>query len=132
MGQPIQCWFPAYYRGNCNAYFQPHKTLSHSGWWQEYALDYCYVQNTYFLGFTEVKPDNYFDIAKHVIPIPKEYAERDEKQLGMFVLQTCLTIRTCDFTWTKFDLPICLRILASLKIFSLLMGGGIKRANVPI
>ncbi|KAH7722327.1 INX-12 protein [Aphelenchoides avenae] len=68
VGQPIQCWFPAYYRG----------------WWQEYALDYCYVQNTYFLGFTEVKPDNYFDIAKHVIPIPKEYAERDEKQLGYY------------------------------------------------
>lgn len=66
VGQPIQCWFPAYYRG----------------WWMEYALDYCFVQNTYFVAFTEVKPDSFFDIAEHIIPIPKNYTERDEKQLG--------------------------------------------------
>lgn len=50
----------------------------------EYALDYCYVQNTYFVGFTEIKPDNYFDIAKHIIPIPKNVTERDEKQIGYY------------------------------------------------
>jgi hypothetical protein len=50
----------------------------------EYALDYCYVQNTYFLAFTDiVKPDNYFDIASHIIPIPKNHTEREEKQIGM-------------------------------------------------
>lgn len=68
VGQPIQCWFPAYYRG----------------WWIEYALDYCFVQNTYFISFTEVKPDNYFDIAKHIIPIPKNITARDEKQIGYY------------------------------------------------
>ncbi|VDD92725.1 unnamed protein product [Enterobius vermicularis] len=49
VGTPIQCWFPAYYKG----------------WWIEYALDYCFVQNTYFIPFTEVKPSNYFDIHIH-------------------------------------------------------------------
>ncbi|KAI6183066.1 Innexin family-containing protein [Aphelenchoides bicaudatus] len=68
VGQPIQCWFPAYYRG----------------WWMEYALDYCYVQNTYFIGFYEYKPDNYFDFAQHVIEIPKNVTERDEKQIGYY------------------------------------------------
>ncbi|KAE9554401.1 hypothetical protein FO519_002393 [Halicephalobus sp. NKZ332] len=68
VGQPIQCWFPAYYRG----------------WWMEYALDYCFVQNTYFIAFTEVKPDNFFDIAEHIIPIPKNISQRDEKQLGYY------------------------------------------------
>uniref|UniRef100_A0A7E4UNG9 Innexin n=1 Tax=Panagrellus redivivus TaxID=6233 RepID=A0A7E4UNG9_PANRE len=68
VGQPIQCWFPAYYRG----------------WWMEYALDYCYVQNTYFVAFTEVKPDNFFDIASHIIPIPQNVTERDEKQIGYY------------------------------------------------
>ncbi|KAI6207728.1 Innexin [Aphelenchoides besseyi] len=67
-GQPITCWFPAYYRG----------------WWMEYALDYCYVQNTYFIGFYEYKPDNYFDIAPHIIEIPKNVTERDEKQIGYY------------------------------------------------
>ncbi|CAD5207141.1 unnamed protein product [Bursaphelenchus okinawaensis] len=70
VGQPIQCWFPAYYRG----------------WWMEYALDYCYVQNTYFVGFTEFKPDdsNAFDFAKHVIEIPTNVTQRDEKQIGYY------------------------------------------------
>uniref|UniRef100_A0A914HH86 Innexin n=1 Tax=Globodera rostochiensis TaxID=31243 RepID=A0A914HH86_GLORO len=69
VGQPIQCWFPAYYRG----------------WWMEYALDYCYIQNTYFLAFTDmIKPDNYFDIADHIIPIPKNWTERDQKQIGYY------------------------------------------------
>lgn len=58
------------------------KSFIFLGWWIEYALDYCYVQNTYFLGFTELKPDNWFDIAEHIIPIPKNHTERDEKQLG--------------------------------------------------
>ena len=48
----------------------------------EYALDYCYVQNTYFIAFTEVKANNFFDIAEHIMPIPKNITERDEKQIG--------------------------------------------------
>lgn len=69
VGSPIQCWFPAYYRG----------------WWMEYALDYCYVQNTYFLAFTDaVKPDNYFDFASHIIPIPKNHTERESRQIGYY------------------------------------------------
>lgn len=50
----------------------------------EYALDYCYVQNTYFIGFYEYKPENYFDIAQHVIEIPKNVTERDQKQIGEY------------------------------------------------
>uniref|UniRef100_A0A914WNX4 Innexin n=1 Tax=Plectus sambesii TaxID=2011161 RepID=A0A914WNX4_9BILA len=68
VGTPIQCWFPAYYKG----------------WWNEYALDYCYVQNTYFLPFTEIESENYFDIAKHMVPIPKNITHRDEKLIGYY------------------------------------------------
>ncbi|KAL7073576.1 hypothetical protein ACQ4LE_007082 [Meloidogyne hapla] len=68
IGQPIQCWFPAYYRG----------------WWMEYALDYCFVQNTYFVQFADMKPDNYFDIAEHIIPIPSNWTEREHKQIGYY------------------------------------------------
>jgi hypothetical protein len=31
-----------------------------------------------------LKPDNYFDIAEHIIPIPKNWTERDEKQIGYY------------------------------------------------
>jgi hypothetical protein len=55
----------------------------------EYALDYCYVQNTYFVGFYEYKPDNYFDFAQHVVEIPKNVTERDEKQIGWFFKYEC-------------------------------------------
>ncbi|VDL67370.1 unnamed protein product, partial [Nippostrongylus brasiliensis] len=48
VGSPIQCWFPAYYKA--------HRLIS--GWWMEYALDYCYVQNTYFVPMTSVIPRN--------------------------------------------------------------------------
>lgn len=74
VGQPIQCWFPAYYRG----------------WWMEYALDYCYVQNTYFLSFTDIKPDNYFDIAEHIVPIPQNWTEREEKQIGQLDMNSLI------------------------------------------
>ncbi|CAG9535115.1 unnamed protein product [Cercopithifilaria johnstoni] len=68
VGSPIQCWFPAYYRG----------------WWIEYALDYCFIQNTYFIPFTDVIPDNYWDIAEHVIPIPKNITQREERLIGYY------------------------------------------------
>ncbi|VDM96778.1 unnamed protein product [Thelazia callipaeda] len=68
VGSPIQCWFPAYYRG----------------WWMEYALDYCYVQNTYFVPFTDTVPDNYWDIAEHVIPIPKNITHREDRLIGYY------------------------------------------------
>ena len=50
----------------------------------EYALDYCFVQNTYFVQFADMKPDNYFDIAEHVIPIPSNWTEREQKQIGYY------------------------------------------------
>jgi hypothetical protein len=36
----------------------------------------------HFIGFYEYKPENYFDIAQHVIEIPKNLTARDEKQIG--------------------------------------------------
>lgn len=36
-GTPIQCWFPVQF----------------TAFWNEYALDYCYVQNTYFQPLTD-------------------------------------------------------------------------------
>lgn len=53
----------------------------------EYALDYCYVQNTYFLPFTEEKAHNSFDFGAHVVPIHKKVIHREEKLMGM---QPCL------------------------------------------
>ncbi|KJH50604.1 innexin-3 domain protein [Dictyocaulus viviparus] len=68
VGSPIQCWFPAYYKG----------------WWMEYALDYCYVQNTYFIPMTDVKVHNAFDFGSHIIEIPSNYTDRDAKQIGYY------------------------------------------------
>ena len=47
-------------------------------------LIFSFVQNTYFVAFTEVKPDNYFDIANHIIPLPQNHTEREEKQIGYY------------------------------------------------
>ncbi|KAL1233601.1 Innexin unc-9 [Trichinella spiralis] len=56
VGTPIQCWFPAYFKG----------------WWIQYSLDYCYVQNTYFLPFTKSVPlKNYWDLIRSPIDIPE-------------------------------------------------------------
>ncbi|VDM62025.1 unnamed protein product [Angiostrongylus costaricensis] len=68
VGSPIQCWFPAYYKG----------------WWMEYALDYCYVQNTYFIPMTDVKVHNAFDFGSHIVEIPSNYTDRDTKQIGYY------------------------------------------------
>ncbi|PAV72131.1 hypothetical protein WR25_06786 [Diploscapter pachys] len=68
VGQPIQCWFPAYYRS----------------WWMEYALDYCYVQNTYFVPFADVPIHDAFDFTAHVVEIPKNISERESKEIGYY------------------------------------------------
>lgn len=63
-----------------------------SGWWIEYALDYCYIQNTYFIPFTDVVPDNYWDIAEHVIPIPKNVTQREDRLIGLIILLFCYKV----------------------------------------
>lgn len=50
----------------------------------EYALDYCYVQNTYFVPMTDVKVHNAFDFGSHMVELPRNYSERDEKQIGKY------------------------------------------------
>uniref|UniRef100_A0A183C705 Innexin n=1 Tax=Globodera pallida TaxID=36090 RepID=A0A183C705_GLOPA len=57
-------------------------------------LNYCYtttflvivlLANPYNAGFPLIiAPDNYFDIADHIIPIPKNWTERDQKQIGYY------------------------------------------------
>jgi hypothetical protein len=42
------------------------------------------VQNTYFVAFTDVKTDNYFDIANHIVPIPQNHTDRDDRQIGYY------------------------------------------------
>ncbi|KFD66785.1 hypothetical protein M514_02287 [Trichuris suis] len=69
VGSPIQCWFPAYFKG----------------WWIQYSLDYCYVQNTYFLPFynkTLIK--NYWDLISSPIDIPMQTEERDARLIGYY------------------------------------------------
>ncbi|VDK82497.1 unnamed protein product [Litomosoides sigmodontis] len=40
-GSPIQCWVPMEFRGG----------------WERYAEDYCFIQNSYYIPFTEQIPD---------------------------------------------------------------------------
>ncbi|GMT00552.1 hypothetical protein PENTCL1PPCAC_22726 [Pristionchus entomophagus] len=68
VGSPIQCWFPAYYKG----------------WWMEYALDYCYVQNTYFIPFSDEKVSNAFDFGAHMVEIPKNITDRESKEISYY------------------------------------------------
>ncbi|KRZ12118.1 Innexin unc-9 [Trichinella zimbabwensis] len=69
VGTPIQCWFPAYFKG----------------WWIQYSLDYCYVQNTYFLPFTKSMPlKNYWDLIRNPIDIPESVEKREERLIGYY------------------------------------------------
>ncbi|KRY34731.1 Innexin unc-9 [Trichinella spiralis] len=69
VGTPIQCWFPAYFKG----------------WWIQYSLDYCYVQNTYFLPFTKSVPlKNYWDLIRSPIDIPESVEKREERLIGYY------------------------------------------------
>ncbi|KAI6203013.1 Innexin [Aphelenchoides besseyi] len=54
VGAPIQCWMPMEFKGG----------------WEQYAEDYCFIQNTYY-----VEPEN---------EIPTKIEERDEKQFGYY------------------------------------------------
>lgn len=63
----------------------------------EYALDYCYVQNTYFVPFTEEKAHNAFDFGAHVVPIPKNITHREEKLIGLCPFLHILQVTTSGF-----------------------------------
>ncbi|KAI6178325.1 Innexin [Aphelenchoides besseyi] len=54
VGAPIQCWMPMEFKGG----------------WEQYAEDYCFIQNTYY-----VEPEN---------EIPTKIEDRDEKQFGYY------------------------------------------------
>uniref|UniRef100_A0A914DV40 Innexin n=1 Tax=Acrobeloides nanus TaxID=290746 RepID=A0A914DV40_9BILA len=54
VGAPIQCWMPTEFKGG----------------WEQYAEDYCFIQNTYFVHFAE--------------SIPEEIDERSERELGYY------------------------------------------------
>ncbi|CAK5082842.1 unnamed protein product [Meloidogyne enterolobii] len=54
VGSPIQCWMPMEFKGG----------------WEQYAEDYCFIQNTYY-----VAPEE---------EIPAEVTERDERQFGYY------------------------------------------------
>ncbi|KAL3118885.1 hypothetical protein niasHT_008232 [Heterodera trifolii] len=54
VGSPIQCWMPMEFKGG----------------WEQYAEDYCFIQNTYY-----VAPEE---------EIPAEINERDERQFGYY------------------------------------------------
>lgn len=69
-------------------------------WWEEYALDYCYVQNTYFLPFTSGGPvRNYWELGVNtditIVDIPNNTLHREEKMIGR---RRGLTSRRCIIT----------------------------------
>jgi hypothetical protein len=84
--------FPAYYKR----------------YWVDYALDYCFVQNTYYLPLTTQPAHNYFDLAKHLINVPQNTTYRDEKQIGK--LETLKQLFVCLFAgyyqWVHFVLAL--------------------------
>ncbi|KHN74783.1 Innexin-3 [Toxocara canis] len=45
VGSPIQCWMPMEFKGG----------------WEQYAEDYCFIQNTYWVHFDEPVPDDVGD-----------------------------------------------------------------------
>lgn len=109
------------------------------GWWMEYALDYCYVQNTYFVPFFEKKVENAFDFGAHMVELPSSPEERQEKQIGQlmslsffylslslslqvfFPLSLYFSLYTYVSTFLSLYLSIflhlCLFIILSLKLF---------------
>ncbi|KAI1731520.1 innexin domain-containing protein [Ditylenchus destructor] len=54
VGSPIQCWMPMEFKGG----------------WEQYAEDYCFIQNTYY-----VSPEE---------EIPTEVTDRDQRQFGYY------------------------------------------------
>uniref|UniRef100_A0A5S6QLR1 Innexin n=1 Tax=Trichuris muris TaxID=70415 RepID=A0A5S6QLR1_TRIMR len=54
VGQPIQCWMPAEFRGG----------------WEEYAENYCFIQNTYFVPFDQ--------------QMPREQTQRKDRKIGYY------------------------------------------------
>ncbi|VDD86381.1 unnamed protein product [Enterobius vermicularis] len=54
VGSPIQCWMPMEFKGG----------------WEEYAEDYCFIQNTYWVSFKE--------------DVPKSVENRQEAEIGYY------------------------------------------------
>uniref|UniRef100_A0A0N5A9F0 Innexin n=1 Tax=Syphacia muris TaxID=451379 RepID=A0A0N5A9F0_9BILA len=54
VGSPIQCWMPMEFKGG----------------WEEYAEDYCFIQNTYWVSFKE--------------DVPKSVENRHEAEIGYY------------------------------------------------
>ena len=48
VGTPIQCWMPTEFKGG----------------WEQYAEDYCFIQNTFFIPFEEEIPNEDSDRTK--------------------------------------------------------------------
>ncbi|KIH69597.1 hypothetical protein ANCDUO_00061 [Ancylostoma duodenale] len=48
VGSPIQCWMPMEFKGG----------------WEQYAEDYCFIQNTFFVPFHEEIPADDEDRSK--------------------------------------------------------------------
>ncbi|EGT32655.1 hypothetical protein CAEBREN_17355 [Caenorhabditis brenneri] len=68
VGSPIDCWFPAYYKG----------------WWAEYALDYCYVQNTFFVPFSEDKTERSYNWEQLVADKQNTTSLKQTNQIGYY------------------------------------------------
>ncbi|CAB3407349.1 unnamed protein product [Caenorhabditis bovis] len=68
VGNPINCWFPAYYKG----------------WWCEYALDYCFIQNTYFVPFIGEAKEKAFEWDSVMAPSKNVTELPQTKQIGYY------------------------------------------------
>jgi hypothetical protein len=77
VGKPIQCWTPAEFPGG----------------WTEYAEDYCFVENTYWLPFEK--------------QIPADYDIRDREMLGYYQVYLFLSNKLYfNIQWVPFVLAL--------------------------
>ena len=60
-----------------------------AGWWIEYAHDYCYVQNTYFIPFSDAPTTNYWDLTGKQVQVPDNTTHREEKLIGYYQVHNC-------------------------------------------
>lgn len=82
VGQPIQCWFPKYFTGESSCALFCFTPKLFAGFWGQYAHDYCFVQNTYFLPMSEKPANSHRQLVQQLMRIPQNVTAREDRLIG--------------------------------------------------